>query len=140
MPISGQSHCDRVVAAIDYFQAISRHLHRSSGGTEFGYFVAVVAGLALLWLGFTALERWRKAWLTQSPTPQALFRELCSAHRLTRGERQMLQSITRGMTPEQRLQVFIDPALLGRAALSPTPEADAFGALLRRLFGDRALE
>ena len=101
------------------------------------HLTVIASALAILWLGVNGVERWRGFRLANSQSPQALFRELCRAHALTRARRQLLTAISQAAPPEQCCQVFIDPRLIQEYARVNPGDADQARYLLRLLFGSQ---
>src|SRR5262245_63799044 len=105
--------------------------------TEFLFHLAVVTGAGfLLWIGVNWVERLRLRYYVNAQTPEALFRELCRAHGLSRADRQLLNLVADGASPELRCRVFIDSRVIEQFAAAHPDTADECRYLARRLFSE----
>ena len=103
---------------------------------EFLFHLAVIAGAVILvWLGVTFVERFRFRLRFGVQTPQALFRELCRAHGLTRADRQLLGFVSHEVAPDQCCRVFIDARLIEAYCRSHPELTEECRSLSQRLFG-----
>lgn len=125
-----------LLAETDAFSAIGRHMHRASSAAGFGYFVMTVCSVAAIWLILQWAERLRLTRNKNAQTVEALFQELCQAHRLSRADRRLLTRAVANLPPQEACGIFIDPRILGRLSLSNSPEVDDYARLSSRLFGD----
>ena len=97
--------------------------------------VIATAGI-LLWLAVTGIERIRFRRQLYTQTPDALFGELCRAHRLSRGQRRLLTAISRQISREQCCRVFVDRRPMDQFSQAHPDEAADCAELARRLFSD----
>jgi hypothetical protein len=103
---------------------------------ELLFHLAVIAGaVVLVWLGITFVDRFRIRLRPGANTPQALFRELCRAHGLTRADRQLLTLISDESPPAQCCRIFIDVGLIEAYSLAHPALAAECRSLSQRLFG-----
>jgi hypothetical protein len=96
--------------------------------------VVAAAGF-LLWLGVTTVGRMRESRSRYGRSPEALFLDLCRAHRLSRIDRQMLTVVAQTLPGEQCCRVFIDAQVLQHFAREHPADAEGCMDLVRRLFG-----
>jgi hypothetical protein len=124
-----------LLAARSPVLALSNRLTRWLSG-ELLFHLAVVAGAVfLVWLGVTFVERFRFRLRFGVQTPQALFRELCRAHALTRSDRQLLGLVSQDVAPDQCCRVFIDSRVIDAYSRSHPAVADECRSLSQRVFG-----
>ena len=91
--------------------------------------------VAIVWISKTIDARQRKGYCS----PRALFRELCSAHRLNRSSRHLLRRLARHHQLADPASVFVEPKLfdLEDAGSMPAARRDELISLRDRIFGTR---
>lgn len=96
-----------------------------------------VAGL-LLWLVVNRLDWLRSSRRQYSQSQEALFAELCQAHRLSRSDRALLWLIGAAKGTNRVCCVFVDPRVIQQFAQNNPADAGDCLELCRRLFGNHA--
>ncbi|MEX0717915.1 MAG: hypothetical protein WD066_15075 [Planctomycetaceae bacterium] len=99
------------------------------------YLIVVVLGIGLLWAGLYYWERYFKRTVRRDATPQSLFRDLCAAHELSRGERALLEALVERKRLEHPAVAFVVPALLLEMQAEDGDQAAEYARLARKLFG-----
>jgi hypothetical protein len=100
------------------------------------HFVVVSGAAILLWLGVNWVDRLRLRRALNAQTPQALLRELCRAHRLSRADRQFVAQIAEESPAGQSCRVFIEPRIIDEYAGAHPAAAEQCRCLAKRLFGE----
>jgi len=105
--------------------------------SDYWFLFAVLGLLAggAVWLFLWDLRREKT--VRAESTAEALFRELCNEHRLSKTEREWLLKASFA-SPEGEAQpalVFVDAGLLKRTSEMAGDDAPAYRDLLRKLFG-----
>ncbi len=115
--------------------AVGNGLYDWITGPGLFHLAVVAAAFFLVWQGVNWGERLRTRRAVYSQTPRALFRELCQAHALQRGDRQLLGLIAQQLPDAQCCRVFIDRQLIDNYTSANPADADECRHLARRLFG-----
>lgn len=124
-----------LLAGTDLGRAFARYSRRSNSFEENWIVLLVIGGIAALWIGLYVWDWLRKEDDPTPDVPNSLFIELCRAHRLERGERELLARLAEAQDLAQPALLFVQPAILTAAGRSDLPEAPVFAGLGRRLFG-----
>jgi len=99
--------------------------------------IAIAVAGFLLWLVVNRLD-WLKSTRKQySQSQDALFAELCHAHRLSRADRTLLGLIAQTTGPNKFCSVFVDSRVIETFAQKNPGDAEGCLDLCRRLFGSR---
>jgi len=108
----------------------------SYGPTAWLILLGVVGGLVLIGLAVQVISR-RRQRLRHSPW--RLFRDLCTAHQLTRGQRQLLQRLAQLQQLAQPALLFLDPRPWDLTSLGQVdaPTRHELESLQRQLFAPR---
>ena len=129
-----------LLAKTDLGRAFARYSQRSNSLEENWIVLLVIGGIAALWIGLYVWDWLRKA---EEPAPDvatSLFVELCRAHRLERGERELLARLAGQRDLAQPAMLFVQPAILAEAAAGAMPEAPLLAGLAKRLFGEHGIQ
>jgi preprotein translocase subunit SecG len=96
---------------------IAKALQRGTSGTmlSYYYFILLIFFILCLVLFYLLHELYWEQYVVSRENPWNLFRELCSAHKLNKSERQLLRQIAEEQQWENPLQIFIDPLHLKSA-------------------------
>jgi hypothetical protein len=111
-------------------------LSGSGVGTWIIHGIIIVSTAACLWVSINWVDRLRSRRRISNASPQALFLELCQAHRLGHGDQQLLWAVASSQCPDRCCRIFIDPDILSGAVRS-SKKFDVRGCqrLASRLFG-----
>jgi hypothetical protein len=96
-------------------------------------FVAL-AVIAVFGCGLYLWDRRRKTAGTQARTPQSLFQELCTAHKLNRSEQALLSNLCAAQELALPALVFVDSSILARAEAMSIDNPDGLRQLRQKLF------
>lgn len=110
----------------------------SGGRVGLAHIVIVAVSAAALWGGLILVDRIRTHSATRRQSPQGLFWELCSAHRLSRAERNALWSAAETLPEADCCRIFVDAEILAGLSASGSADAGEFSRLARKLFGAKA--
>ncbi|MDR1479677.1 MAG: hypothetical protein LBJ00_12150 [Planctomycetaceae bacterium] len=93
-------------------QSMKNMKYENDNETLFGYLAAVIGFIALIVLG-VLFERYLVYRMkVTADSPAALFVELCSAHQLTRMERNLVERVAEAADINDPLPIFVEPQYL----------------------------
>ncbi len=108
-----------LLAQYSRWQRLGDGLHRSRGRMDFMEMLPYLIGLVVIGAGIAAVVAYIKHNDFSKPCndPSRLFRELCKAHGLDRGNRKLLQQLAAQTGLAEAADVFLTPAVFDAGQL-----------------------
>ncbi|MBW3541723.1 MAG: hypothetical protein KY476_15755 [Planctomycetes bacterium] len=119
------------LAAAD-FRAVARHTRDFRGPEQYSYLLWALAAILAVWLVLSWWDRKRQVPAAAPHSSEALFLELCRAHRLSAEEQALVRSVAARQGLNEPALAFVRPEAFRNPAGG---DAAAVAQLAQRLFG-----
>ncbi len=124
-----------LIAGVDFGAASNRSRSMASLSNNIELIIWVVIAMVALWAGLNFWTRYRDKILRSSDSPQSLFLELCSVHRLSRTEKSLLMEAANAAHLTEPAIAFVNPQVLGGTTGSASANSQERRVLAEKLFG-----
>lgn len=128
-----------LLAMEEISRVVSRYYLRHSSLSHNWVLVCALLAVVGFWVGLVYWDRIRHRLLKLGRQPNSLFQELCTAHRLNRGQRMLLMKAAHSGRIHCASVMFVDRQILEKFAAGESDDASRYRELLVRLFGERPL-